>query len=197
MRGSRYDSDGDGLCDADVCSGVVLVADFPTAGAVVQDGLAVIGIEAQVVPVTDDVDMSLPSNRTPIQVNWYQWGYSLNGDLGELLRGGPILDVEVGTFNQSLVGASPEQLAAWGYEVTDVASVDRLMDTCEQEMGHRRAACWARLDQVLSEVIVPWIPVYSLVSEWLVSPRVTSAKADQTAFVTFPALDRMVVEDAP
>ena len=58
--------------------------------------------------------MSIPGNRTAMQANEYQWGYGLHGDLDLVLRGGTAISDD-GTFNQSLVGATPDQLAAWGY----------------------------------------------------------------------------------
>jgi ABC-type transport system substrate-binding protein len=195
MRQSRYDSDHDGICDAAACSGVVIAAAWPSSGEVVRDGLAQLGIEAVVTEVTPESDMSFPGNRTAMQVNWYQWDYGLQGDLELLLRGGARLEGPDGTQNQSLVGATPEQLNAWGFEVTKVPSVDGFLDDCEREMGHRRAACWARLDQVVSQVVVPWVPIYSHTAPWLVSPRVASTSLDQAAFFAFPALDRTVLAD--
>jgi hypothetical protein len=193
MSRSRYDSDGDGLCDAAACRGVRVVAEFEAVGELLREGLAAIGIEAEVLPLSDDVDMAEPANRTAMQSSWYTWVYTLHGDLSDLLRGSAI----PGGVNHSLVGASPEQLESWGYSVTDVPSVDGLLDSCEGESGHRRARCWAQLDQVLSEDIVPWLPIYATTSGYIVSRRVTSTRLDQSALFVFPALERTHVSDAP
>jgi hypothetical protein len=198
MTRSRYDTDGDGLCDAEACRGVRLVAEFEAVGELLREGLAALGIEAVVVPPSEDVDMSFPANRTAMQANWYLWAYGLHGDLDDLLRGGPALDNPLGVLNHSLVGATPEQLASWGYGVTAVPSVDGLLDRCEGESGHRRARCWALLDQVVSEEIVPWLPIYAMTAAYIVSPRVSATYLDQSAFSNFPALERTeVTDDAP
>jgi ABC-type transport system substrate-binding protein len=192
MRNSRYDTDGDGLCDALVCSNVVVTAYFPAMGELLREGLASVGIQAEVREITDEVNMSIPGNRIAMQANEYQVGYGLRGDLDPALRGGSAISDEW-TFNQSLVGATPDQLAAWGYQVTEVPGVDDLLDACQQEMGNRRARCWAHLDQVVSEAIVPWIPVYSLTASWVLSPRIGSAVLDQSALFNYPALERTVI----
>jgi peptide/nickel transport system substrate-binding protein len=192
MARSRYDTDGDGLCDAAACHGVTVVAEFPAMGDILREGLAAVGIEAEVVPLSDDVDMSVPTNRTAMQSNWYNWVYGLHGDLDDLLRGGPAIE---GGLNHSLVGATPQQLESWGYEVTEVPSVDGLLDRCQGESGHRRARCWAQLDQILSEEIVPWLPIYATAAAYVVSPRVRATYLDQSAFFDFPALERTEVAD--
>ncbi len=191
MARSRYDTDGDGLCDAPECQGVRVVAEFESVGGLLHEGLAAIGIEAEVVPLSDDVDMSDPANHTAMQSNWYNWSYPLDGDLNDLVSG-PHIEHGV---NHSLVGATPEQLEAWGYSVTEVPSVDGLLDACAGESGHRRAACWAQLDQVLSEDVVPWLPLYATAAAWIVSPRVSATNLDQSAFFSFPAIERTELAD--
>jgi hypothetical protein len=48
---------------------------------------------------------------------------------------------------------------------------------------------------MVSEVVVPWVPIYVHLASWLVSPRVESTSLDQAAFFAFPALDRTVIAD--
>jgi hypothetical protein len=71
-----------------------------------------------------------------------------------------------------------------------------LLDRCEGESGHRRARCWAQLDQTLSEKIVPWLPIYATAAAYVVSPRVSATYLDQSAFLMFPALERTEVADS-
>jgi hypothetical protein len=176
---------------------VVIAADLVAVAESLRDDLASIGISATVTEVGDGVDISLPQTHTAMQVNWWQWGYSLHGDLDDLLRGGQALATEGPVVNQSLVGATPEQLAGWGYEVTSVPAVDDILDACEQESGNRRAACWAQLDQLISEVVVPWVPLYSQTATWVFSDRVASSALDQSAMFNYPALERTVIKDDP
>jgi hypothetical protein len=176
-----------------------VAVDFPAMGEILRDGLAAIGIEATIVPVSEDVDMSFPATRTAMQANWYNLGYTLRGsDLNDLFRGGESLDGEF-VLNQSLLGATPAQLEGWGYEITDVPSVDRSIDRCNGESGHRRARCWAELDQVLSESVVPGVPLYAWTVAYIVSPRVRSLAFDPSSPITTSfALDRTeLYGDAP
>jgi hypothetical protein len=113
-----------------------------------------------------------------------------------LVRGGDTLtqsahDTENGTVNASLVGARPEDLAAWGYSVTDVPSVDDVIDRCDAAIGHQRAMCWSELDQLITESIVPWIPLFTFESAYVSSARVADFSLDQSLFREYPALDRV------
>lgn len=194
MSASRYDADGDGLCDAPVCSGIAMPAEDPALGEAVRADLARVGIAVAVVPFDDfPTPMELPTTRTAIQVVVSLWGFSLSGqDLAGLLRGGPdFRGPEFGTPNTSLVGAPADALAEWGYSVTEVPSVDDIIDDCEMQTGHLRARCWAGLDQVVSEVIVPWVPIFSLERAHISSARVATFDIDQS--ISFPALDNVVV----
>ena len=193
MAGSRYDTDGDGVCDTEACRGITLPSEVPGAGESLKRDLERIGIEVEVVELGENNDMLMPANRTAIQVQLFGWRYNLTGsDLGQLPRGGDqIVDPDGVTINQSLVGAMPDQLATWGYEVDTVAGVDDLLDACEAEVGHLRARCWAALDQYVTETLVPWVPLFSLEHVWLASPRVASFSLDQASPMVWPALDQV------
>jgi ABC-type transport system substrate-binding protein len=196
MSRSRYDHDGDGRCDDPVCTRVTLPAFDPAVGAIIRDALAPIGIQAELVGIDDSNDMRLPENHTALQANPFGWGYGLTGtELAFLVHGGPgIADPDTGTLNFSLVGASPEQLRGWGYAVTSVPSVDDVIDACDATIGHVRARCWAQLDQLLTETIVPWVPIFSVESGYVTSSRVLHVSLDQGLFGSFPALDQVVLE---
>ena len=196
MSRSRYDHDHDGRCDDPVCRGLVLPAFDPAVGAIIRDGLASIGIEAEVVGIDEGNDMAFPENRTALQANAFGWGYALTGtELGFIVHGGPsLVDPTFGTLNLSLVGASPEQLRGWGYAVTAVPGVDDMIDACDATIGHLRARCWARVDQTVTEVVVPWVPIFTVESGYLTSSRVATLSLDQGIFASFPALDQVVLE---
>jgi hypothetical protein len=193
MSASRYDSDGDGRCDAAACSGIKLPAENIAAGESLRDALAKVGIVAEVVEATEENTIAMPKNRAAIQLNVFGWGYNLTGsDLAALLRGGPqIVDGDGNTINQSLVGASGEQLAGWGYDVTSVPSIDDLIDRCDGEIGHLRARCWAELDQFVTSALVPWVPLYSFRDEYLSSARVADYSLDQSLVGGWIALDQV------
>lgn len=195
MARSRYDADHDGVCDAVVCQNVRMPARDTQVFVAIQQALAELGIDVQFVNPADDNDMANPRNRTALEAETFLWGYNLTGsDLAALLRGGDALSqagADGFTINRSLVGARPEDLAAWGYSVTDVPSVDDVIDRCEAAIGHQRAMCWSELDQLVTESIVPWIPLFTFESDYVSSARVADFSLDQSLFREYPALDRV------
>ena len=196
MSASRYDADHDGVCDAIECSGIRMPAFDLAAGQAIRDSLATIGVIVE--PEADvpfESGIGVARTRTAIDAISYGWFFELTGsELALLVRGGPRMADEGGTVaNTSLVGASPEQLAGWGYEVTSVPSVDDVVDRCEREVGRRRAACWAELDQLVTENVAPWVPLFSFESPYLSSSRVADFSLDQSLPFQFPALDKVII----
>ena len=99
----------------------------------------------------------------------------------------------VGDPNTALVGATPEQLAGWGYDVTQVPSADDKIAECLALVAGSQFCCWAELDQLLMETIVPWIPYELRITARVFSSRVSEYSIDQ-AFV-MPALDRVALAE--
>ena len=95
--------------------------------------------------------------------------------------------------NYSLLGASSDQLADWSYdEVTETPSVAEEIDECSAlELGDERFRCWAELDQLLMEEIVPWLPFLFDNSVDIISENVEFYSFDQFAGVA--AFDSMAV----
>jgi ABC-type transport system substrate-binding protein len=192
MSRSKYDSDGDGRCDDEVCQNVPVYNNDPALGQVVAEALGQLGMTTELVAAVPESDMGFPGNHVPIQASNFFWGYQLTGsDLAGLLHGGDGMIGEDGvTFNVSLVGATPDQLESWGYSVTDVPTVDDVIDRCEIESAHRRASCWAELDQIVTQNIVPWVPIFAFETWTAASPRVEHFQLDQSLF-GLPALDHI------
>jgi len=191
MALSRYDRDADGICDDASCKGVrvLLMSDRWTELAdPVVDALHEVGLESAV----EEVDLSefyesLGGAQEP-------FGLALNlgfsKDFPNASSWFPILFG--GGTNPSLVGADSEQLEDWGYPATSVPSVGSEMDACKVLVGGAQAQCWAQLDQLLMEEVVPWIP-YLLQNETrIVSNRVARLSVDQ--YTTLPSLDRVELE---
>ena len=192
MARSGYDEDADGLCDAPVCSDVRVSAIDPDAAAVVIDALAKIGISASMMATNDQFDIALPRTRVPIQVNPYRWFALSDTEMAVLLQGKDLVADDF-TVNESLVGAAPELLRAWGYPSTDVPALDDKIDACNASVGSLRSRCWAELDQLATEQVVPWVPVYTLQTGWIFSPRVREASLAQSIFSAAPSLDRIAL----
>ena len=94
--------------------------------------------------------------------------------------------------NGTMVGASPERLAAWGYDVTEVPSVDDRIDACLTLVGGAMVQCWADLDQYLMENVVPWVPYSFERYARTVPPRIVHYSFDQS--VAQPAFDQIALE---
>jgi hypothetical protein len=197
MARSSYDGDGDGVCDDPACDGIELPTFDVAAGNVIARSLEAVGLSLVPVLLTDATEISFPRNHAALSVLPFGWGFELSGsEMAILVAGGEAVPIDDFVINASLVGATPDQLAALGYEVTEVPSVDDVIQSCEREAGHRRARCWAELDQLVAESVVPWVPLFGFESVWVSSPRVESYSLDQAMFQQFPALDsvRLVAE---
>jgi len=98
----------------------------------------------------------------------------------------------IGSNNSSLVGASPEQLREWGYEVESVPSIDAKIAQCQAAVGVAQVQCWAEADQLLMEGVVPWVPYIEETRIVIVSDRVASYSFDQ--FSDMPAFDQIALK---
>ncbi len=201
MRQSAYDTDGDGICDADACRGVRAMvrelAPFPPVGDSVRDDLARIGIELELDAVP--LDEFFDAHADPLQhvaifipLGWAKEALSPSSFFVSQFYS-PAAFQEGG--NGSLVGATPDQLTEWGYETTEVPNVDARIEACLPLTGAAQFECWAALDQHLMENVVPSVSYGSGVGVVLASTRVTGYAWDQLAAA--PAFDQIVLAPEP
>ena len=185
MRASAYDRTGDGVCDALVCREIrALVPEFavlPLQAEAVRADLAEIGIELELEtrpwPAPFFSLIHDPRKQIPIVIA-YPWFMDYPEGTGWYtgLFDGP------GRSNTLLVGAGPEQLRKWGYEVRSVPSIDGRLEACQQRRGIARTQCWAELDQYLMTEVVPRVPYMFLDYAQAVSERLVAYSFD-AAFV--------------
>lgn len=181
MAESSHDTDGDGRCDGDACTVTANAFAVPDAALeIVRDSLAEIGIAVEYV---DDRRAFDPAARIGMFVTagWIL-DYPNASDFAPTVTA-PGLD----SPNFSLVGASADQLATWGYDVAGVPSLDDKVATCRSRTGSGATACWAELDQLLSEQVAAWIPIAHPFAGWLTSRRVDRFSIDGSG--SMPALD--------
>jgi ABC-type transport system substrate-binding protein len=197
MSGSRYDRDRDGTCDGRVCKRVPIVVTSlgrETAESIADD-LRAIGIDLEVRTVSAESPYEpLTSHDPPFGLSIPPTWRSDYPDAGTIA--GPLLSRRsIGPdscCNVSLVGATRESLRELGYEdAEEVAGVDERIRRCDVLAGEDRLECWVRLDRVVMERVVPWVPVLVFRRVDLVSERVTGFSFDQ--FTGLPALDRVAV----
>ncbi len=154
MALSRYDLDGDGVCDAPECAGVLALARDDgfgsTAAEEVAERLEAIGIRLRIRMVNiDDFYARLADGRQAIPLGMGSgWSYVYAN----------ASDVFPGLFSGS-----------------ELPSVDDRISRCEAMTGRDQTACWAELDRYLMERVVPIVPYMTGQSTHVVSERVASS----------------------
>jgi peptide/nickel transport system substrate-binding protein len=202
MRQSKYDRDKDGMCDVPACRDIYTPT-FPVLPFIpipwdrlarsIRSDLAAIGIELDV-QVKQDVSQASsepldPTRMVPISIG-LAWGkdYLNASNFFE-----PLFSyASLGSSNATLVGATPEQLREWGYEVESVPSIDAKIAQCKAAVGVAQVQCWSEADQLLMETVVPWVPYIEESRIVIVSNRVASYSFDQ--FTNMPAFDRIALK---
>ncbi|HEX9236639.1 MAG TPA: ABC transporter substrate-binding protein [Actinomycetota bacterium] len=199
MRQSRYDRNGDGVCDGSTCHGIYAVtrndATFPQQAALIARDLRELGITLR----TQSVDVGTmftkienPTNHVALALDpgWESDYLNASTFFEPLLYGGTLS--ESFTDNESKVGATPRLLAAWGYPVRTVPTIDTRVADCIRLVGEAQTQCWAGLDQFTMENVVPWVPYLEGTVVRAVSARVAHYSFDQ--FAGLPALDQIALK---
>ena len=75
--------------------------------------------------------------------------------------------------------------------MTSVPSVEEKVSECHPLIDIESIRCYAELDQLLMEQVVPWVPLVFQNHVYIVSRRVVATSYDQ--FAALPALDRIAV----
>ena len=185
MARSRY-ATGD-RCTAPVCRGVSIVLRDTMRPAVseLRDRLRDLGIDAEIAVDPDPYQCLDPERLIGMCI-----GMGWSPDY-------PSADQYIGSFFASdgqlamtKLGASPQELRRWGYDVTDVPSVDGQVERCRQEIGANQAPCWARIDQYVESQLMPAVPIAEISPLRLSSARIGALPWDQIYLE--PALDRIV-----
>ncbi len=172
IKQSKYDSNGDGVCDAAACNDVLFIN--RSSGARVNmtptiiSNLASIGIKLKLRELdtsTAYTTVAVVKNLVPIAAN-AGWGkdYSDPYTFAVLfLKSG--INCE-GAINYSNVGISADLAKECGvssqYDAaggSSIPSVDAQSDQCQNlPVGQDRTNCWIDFDKNLMENVVPWVP---------------------------------------
>jgi len=201
MKQSGYDTDHDGLCDAPACSGLVLevrassvprVHAAQAAAAQLRD----VGLHVKVRKLSDEeyfAGVGNPAAHVALRMDTWTKDFPSASTFLPVLLGGD----NIGGTNAAMVGATPAQLRKYGYSVRTVSNVDGRIAACEQAVFEAQTRCWARLDQYLSEQVVPWVPLTQQLNGWLVSARVNRLAVDASIAIPVPALDNIRLGATP
>ena len=196
MKKSAYDGNKDGICDSPACQHIAFPVrnDTPEIGIAAHDfvaEMAALGIQLDLssVDFTEAAGhMNDPANQGAIgfDLGWGSDYFSATAWFEPLAT-----SAAIGTSNPSLIGATPEQLAHYGYTITTVPSLDERISTCSGLSGGDAFGCWSSVDQYTMERVVAWVPLSTGQASRLTSTSVTGFDFD--AAYAFPAFDQIQV----
>jgi peptide/nickel transport system substrate-binding protein len=197
MAQSKYDTDGDGVCDDPVCENIVAATDeadpYPDQAALFQQNVDPLGITLDITSF-ERTTMYDKCNDPGAHValcmgpGWFK-DYADATTFGEPLFGSVAIGPD-SCCNYGLVGAPPDLLRENGYEVTEVPSVDDLHAQCDTlPIGDERFQCWADYDRTLTEDVVPWVLINYAREVFVYGDRIVGWDYDQ--FSSLPTLSEI------
>ena len=184
---SKYDTDGDGVCDAPECSNILSATDeadpYPDQAALIQQNMEPLGLTFDVKSF-ERTTMYAKCNEPEAHVAVClapAWGKDFPDGytFADPLFGSAAIFPSC--CNYQLTGASPELLSKAGYDVTDVPSVDDQIKAANAKTGDARYQAWADLDTTLMEQVVPWAPYLFDNNVDVTSARIINYSFDQFA----------------
>jgi ABC-type transport system substrate-binding protein len=190
MRLSRYDGDGDGLCDAAACEEVfTLSAPVETVRAmepVLAESLAKIGIRLETREAADPFAVLGTVRKQVALSSLASWGkdFADPSTFMVLFDGRGI--VPQGNVNFSLVGLTPDHARQVGAEgsIEGIPSIDEQIDRCTALLDQPRIDCFAALDRRLMEEVVPSVPYLDRTNVDVLGPAVSAWEYDQFSGIT-------------
>jgi peptide/nickel transport system substrate-binding protein len=191
MKGSKYDPDHTGTCNASACHDVLLLSDsqatFGKMLPIVQQDAAKIGITFHVAVVAGAYPtLQATAKNIPIAIfpGWFKDYADPLTFFKPLFDGRTIIGE--GNVNYSLVGMEPSQAKALGVkgDTKNVPNVDAQLDRCAVLAGSARRSCYESLDRTLTTQVVPWVPFLWIYNQHITSSRVTQWDYDQFSGTT-------------
>jgi ABC-type transport system substrate-binding protein len=202
MAQSKYDADGDGVCDAPECSFDALTVtgdkDAIEALQIAQKSYEPLGINLTIKAINYnalvDKCSSLEGHTPYCQAGWgkdYPSPYTFFF---------PLLDGGANGSNYAFMGATADDLTAAGYsgfETDDaglgVPNITADIVACrEVPIGDEQNQCWADLDAKVMEEIAPVIPRRFPTDIDVLGERIINYEYDQ--FAGIGAIDHIAVE---
>jgi ABC-type transport system substrate-binding protein len=176
------------MCDGPNCSGLLHISrntpPWTQMVPIIEENLKAIGIEIETRQLEDSYTaIQTTARNVPINSN-AGWGkdYADPSTFMVLFDSRSILPE--GNVNYSLVGVTPEQNQEQGLGITGtlegIPNVDEDIDACVAvEDDAERLQCWADLDKMLMEEVVPWVPYLDATNVDITGPAVTQYDYDQ------------------
>jgi ABC-type transport system substrate-binding protein len=162
MAQSKYDDNGDGVCDAPSCNVIALAVtgdkDAVKALEIMDKSFEPIGINLEIKTLNYNALVTkcstLASHTAFCQAGWgkdYPSPYTFFG---------PLLDGGENGSNYAFMGTTADALTEAGYEVpADIPTINPDITACRLvPVGPEQDQCWADLDKKVMEELVPIIP---------------------------------------
>jgi peptide/nickel transport system substrate-binding protein len=198
MRGSKYDTHGDGMCSAAACKNVLLLTDTsasaPGIAAVLQQDAAKIGITFTVRSINGPFPI-LQTVRKQIPIADFTGLATAEPDPSGILTGFDSRSISpVGNFDLSLIGITSAQCKA--LHITGdcapydpktglgVPNVNTMLDRCRILTGGPRRSCFVRVEKYLMTQAVPVIPYLWLSVQHIIGRNVSRWVYDQAGATT-------------
>jgi peptide/nickel transport system substrate-binding protein len=200
MMQSKYDSNGDGVCDAEVCHSVLALVfndDVNTStAAIIAQSVKPLGIELDVKPVPVNeffAKIGDPSQHIPIGLSDGNSNRYNDGETtGDFSFGSGSIGPN-GCCNEANVGMSAASQRQFGYQVgvPDSPNVDDQIAKCAAlPFGDPRTQCWADFDRYIMEEVAPWVPLYYQKATRTISSRV---RLPQASYQYLPPIEEFSV----
>jgi ABC-type transport system substrate-binding protein len=193
MAKSRYDRNHDGICDVAACRGIRAIPFFwppPPPDRLFAAELKRLGISIRYLNLSGaqySHYFADPHSRTGlISHSFFKQFPNASAFFVTFFS-----HTQIPGADTSLVGASPGELRSFGYGAKSVPSVEPKIDQCLPLIGESQTQCWAELDKLLMEKVVPFVPYLYENNTAAVSARVAKFSFDQ--FTALPALDRIAL----
>jgi len=199
MKGSKYDTKGDGTCSASVCKNVYLLADTRLVDSKL---VPVIEADARKLGVTfklHTINGAYPTLQTPSRGVAISERPGWGKDYADALTFfTPLFDgrtiIPNGNTNYSLLGITPSQCTQLKLSgnCSNVPNINSKLDRCNGLIAQARLSCYENLDKYLMTNVVPWVPYM-----WSYVTRITSKNLTKYAFdqfATTPAYAHMAVK---
>jgi peptide/nickel transport system substrate-binding protein len=200
MKQSKYDSNGDGKCDGDVCNNLLMISrnysPWTDMDPIIVDDLAKIGIHVKLRELdssTAYTTIQTADKLIPIAAN-AGWGKDYADPFGfdffpfnsaGIACNGQINYAEMGMSESQAKACGSDVLAAWNAATDNgknpLPSVDQKMDECYSATGDARTQCWLDLDKYVMEDAVPWVPYLWATVFTAIADSVTKYEYDEFA----------------
>jgi peptide/nickel transport system substrate-binding protein len=193
IKASKYDTDGDGVCDAPECKDILfLTRNSPPQvdqAPAVEESLAELGLTFNIRELdtgTAYAQLADIKRQFPIAIN-AGWGkdYGDPSTFAVLFDGRNISCTPGANSNYALVGLTVEKAEECGiaddpaHVIEGVPNVDAKIDECQALDGQERTDCWIALDEQLMEDVVMWAPMLWATNNDLLGPAVAAYDYDQ------------------